>query len=116
MRSGAGAREDREGKAGEEVDAAVRVLPPRRRRVVPHAPGKWRGGRPRYSWAELLKRVFLVDVLTCPRCGGERKVLAAIHDPAAIRKVLEALGLPFEVPVLAAARPPPPGQGEMEFG
>ena len=23
----------------------------------------------RWSWAELLKRVFAVDVLACPRCG-----------------------------------------------
>jgi hypothetical protein len=26
--------------------------------------------RGRLSWAELLLRVFLVDVLTCPRCQG----------------------------------------------
>ena len=29
-------------------------------------------------------RTFLIDVLVCPRCSGTRKVLAAIHDPAAI--------------------------------
>jgi hypothetical protein len=30
-----------------------------------------------------MKRVFLVDVLQCESCGGERKVLAAIHPPLA---------------------------------
>ena len=28
------------------------------------------GRRRRYSWAELMKRVFAVDVLRCPRCGA----------------------------------------------
>src|SRR5260370_40523692 len=34
-----------------------------------------------YSWAELMKRVFLVDVLECDRCGGRLKIIAAIHSP-----------------------------------
>ena len=38
----------------------------------------------RYSWAELLRRVFEVEVLVCPHCGGARRLLAAIHDPASI--------------------------------
>ncbi|MCP4037317.1 MAG: ATP-dependent helicase HrpA [bacterium] len=58
----------------------------------------------------MLQRVFLIDVLRC-RCGGLRTVLAAIHDPDSIRKVLSAMGLSSEVPVLAAARGPPE-QGE----
>ena len=91
--------------ASSEDEATCRVLP---RRVVPHAPGKRRrGGRGRrYSWAVLLHRVYLIDVLRCP-CGGRRTVLAAIHDPDSIRKVLEAMGLSSEVPVLPAARGPP---------
>lgn len=55
-------------------------------------------------------RTFLIDVLRCP-CGGLRTVLAAIHDPGSIRKVLGALGLSSEEPVVAAARGPPE-QGE----
>ncbi|MDO8349366.1 MAG: transposase [Planctomycetota bacterium] len=92
-----------EGEAGGEV-ARGAVL----RRIVPHAPGKRRrGGRRRYPWAELMRRVFLIDVLVCPRCGGPRRLLAAIHDPAAIRRVLGAMGLVAEVPVLCPARSPP---------
>ena len=82
--------------------------------TVPQLPGKRRSGRRRYSWAELLRRVFLIDVLVCPRCGGTRRLLAAIHDPAAIRKVLGAMGLPAEVPMLASARSPP-RQRELEW-
>ena len=81
---------------------------------LPHAPGKRRRGRRRHSWAELMRRVFLIDVLRCWRCGGTRRLLAAIHDPAAIRKVLGAMGLPAEVPKLASARSPP-RQRELEW-
>jgi len=71
--------------------------------------------RRRYSWAELLARVFLIDVLLCRHCGGRRRLLAAIHDPESIRRVLVAMGLPTETPVLAAPRGPPSaeaGSGE----
>ena len=94
-----------EGEEGPQ--ATCRVLGDR---FVPHAPKpRVRGKRRRYPWAELLRRVFLVDVLACP-CGGRRKVLAAIHDPDSIRRVLEALGLPSEAPELAPARGPPGGE------
>ena len=56
-----------------------------------------------YTWAELMKRVFLVDVLQCERCGGQMKILAAIHPPDATRKILECLGLPSRAPPLAPA-------------
>ena len=63
--------------------------------------------RKRYSWAELMKRVFEVDVLICEHCGGTRKLLAFLTEPRAIRRILEHLGLPAEPPPLAQARPPP---------
>ncbi len=56
-----------------------------------------------YSWAELMRRVFAVDVLECPRCSGKMRVLAAIHAPEAIRAILDCLGLPSRAPPLAAA-------------
>jgi hypothetical protein len=62
--------------------------------------------RPRnYSWAELMRRVFEVDVLECPSCGGRMKVLATIHPPHATRAILECLSLPARAPPIA---PPPP--------
>ena len=63
--------------------------------------------RRRYSWAELMKRVFLVDVLICEHCGGTRKLLTFLSEPRAVRRILEHLGLPSESPPVAAARPPP---------
>jgi len=57
-------------------------------------------GRPlrRYPWADLLRRVFAVDVLECPDCGGPMRILAAIHPPEATRAILECLGLPSRPP------------------
>jgi hypothetical protein len=56
-----------------------------------------------YSWAQLMKRVFLLDVLQCKRCGGRMKILAAIHPPHATAKILECLGLPSRAPPLSPA-------------
>ena len=61
----------------------------------------------RIAWTRLLKRVFGVDVETCHLCGGKMKIIAAIEDPAVIRKILEHLGLPFRPPQVFPARGPP---------
>ena len=45
------------------------------------------------AWTYHLKRVFEVDALRCPACGGRMRVLAAITDPDAARKILECLAL-----------------------
>jgi hypothetical protein len=61
----------------------------------------------RLPWALLLKRVFMTDALTCPKCHGRMKILAAITKPDAIRKILDHLGISGEAPRRTAARPPP---------
>ena len=61
----------------------------------------------RLPWAVLLRRVFLVDALECPRCGGRMKIIAAVTKPASVRRILQHLGLPSEAPELHPARPPP---------
>jgi len=65
-----------------------------------------RSKKPRnYSWAQLLKRVFEFDVLSCPRCGGRMRVLCAINSPPAIEKILACLGLTSGAPPIAPAKP-----------
>ena len=59
----------------------------------------------RSTWAELLRRVFAVDALTCPHCGGPRRLIAQLTDPIVVRKILAHLGLPTEPPRPAPARP-----------
>ncbi len=61
----------------------------------------------RYSWPELMKRVFGTDVLRCHRCRNRRQIVALITQPDVIRRILEHLGLPADPPSLAPARSPP---------
>ena len=67
-------------------------------------PSKPKSARQRnYTWSELMKRVFLVDVFQCERCGGRMKIIASIHPPDTTGKILECLGLPSRAPPLASA-------------
>jgi hypothetical protein len=61
------------------------------------APGRW-------PWARLLRRVFALDVLVCPRCAGPRRIRGAVTEPHAGRRLLAALGLGTAPP---PARPVP---------
>jgi hypothetical protein len=58
----------------------------------------------RIPWAELLRRVFAVDVLRCVCCGGRIKIIATVTDPEAVRKILTCIGLPARPPPVAPAR------------
>jgi hypothetical protein len=43
------------------------------------------------SWAQRLKRVFGIDIETCPACGGAVRIIASIEDPVIIKKILAHL-------------------------
>ena len=43
------------------------------------------------TWAQRLKRVFKIDIETRETCGGKMKVIAAIEDPAVIKRMLAHL-------------------------
>ena len=58
----------------------------------------------RMRWAQLLKRVFDIDIERCPHCGGQLKLIAAIGDAAAIARILTHLGLAAQPPPRAPAR------------
>ena len=63
------------------------------------------------TWAQRLKRVFKIDILTCADCGGALKVIASIEDPAVIKQILAHLERRAEpaTPVFRPfARAPPP--------
>jgi hypothetical protein len=83
----------------------------RARLRAPHRGGQSRSRRQRLPWADLLRRTFGIDVLVCPQCAGPRRVLAAIHDPAAIARVLGALGLTAAGADPAGCRAPPAAAG-----
>jgi hypothetical protein len=56
-----------------------------------------------WTWAQLMRRAFDVDVLVCRACGGRLRLIATILDPGTIRAMLRSLGLATE----AADRGPP---------
>jgi hypothetical protein len=46
-----------------------------------------------WTWAALMRRVFALDVLACPRCGGRLRAIATVQDQAVVRAILAHLGL-----------------------
>jgi len=57
----------------------------------------------RMRWAQLLKRVFDIDIEQCPHCGGQLTLIAAIEEPAVIQRILTHLGLAAQLPPRAPA-------------
>ncbi len=58
---------------------------------------------PSKGWAEMIKKVYEVDPLLYPQCGGEMKVISFIEDHKVIDRIIGHLKLTFH-----AERPPPP--------
>jgi hypothetical protein len=56
----------------------------------------------RVTWAALIKAVYEVDPLKCPKCGGTMRIVGFIEEPAVIEKILRHCQLWKEAP-----RPPP---------
>jgi hypothetical protein len=50
------------------------------------------------DWARLMKRVFEIDVLECPRCGSRMQRIAFLTDSAVVQKILRCLNLPIHAP------------------
>jgi len=67
----------RYGRPGPDVHARERDASPRAAGTA----GAW-------TWAALMRRVFDLDVLACPRCGGRLRVLATVQDPRAVQAIL----------------------------
>ena len=57
--------------------------------------------------AQRLKRVFNIDIETCPACGGSARIVACIEDPEVIGKILAHLA--GKTTDLEATRPPSRG-------
>jgi hypothetical protein len=64
-------------------------------------PGSSAKGRMR--WAQLLKRVFDIDIERCPHCGGQLTLIVAIEEPVGIARILTHLGLSAQPPPRAPA-------------
>ena len=54
-----------------------------------------------------MHRAFGIDVLACAHCGGRLRLIATLHDPAVIRKILAHLALATRGRVPAPPHPSP---------
>jgi hypothetical protein len=62
-----------------------------RDRIVPRrSRGRMDSDKPRapMSWMQRLKRVFAIDIESCPQCDGKLRVIACIEEPQLIAKIL----------------------------
>ena len=60
---------------------------------------------PRWSWAQLLQRVFVLDMARCHWCQqGMLRLIAVITQGEVIRKILHHLKLSVDPPTIAPAR------------
>ena len=82
------AEERLQGSGSGEVEEAVPAPPERAAR--------------RRRWANLIRRVYEVDPLVCPRCGAEMRVVGFITEPRLIRRILDHIRKRDRV-----SRPPP---------
>ncbi len=53
---------------------------------------------PSKKWRECIKKIYEVDPLCCPKCGGEMKIISFINEYLVIRQILEHLGLWVQKP------------------
>jgi len=58
---------------------------------------------PTKGWAEMIRKVYEVDPMVCPQCGGQMKVIAFLTDYPVVDRIIHHLKLTF-----VAEKPPPP--------
>jgi hypothetical protein len=51
----------------------------------------------------MIRKVYEVDPMLCPKCGGAMKAVAFLTEYAVVDRIIDHLKLTF-----AAAKPPPP--------
>ena len=65
---------------------------------------------PSKSWADMIRKVYEIDPLLCPSCGGKMSIISFIDDHKVIDKIIAHLELTFET-----ERPPPPQVVQQEL-
>jgi len=58
---------------------------------------------PSKGWAAMIRKVYEVDPMVCPKCGSRMKVVAFLAEVAVVDRIIDHLKLTF-----VAAKPPPP--------
>ena len=76
------------GRAGEGAEGQRYARTP----TAPVEPVSEFAARAKAAWARLIRKVYEVDPLECPKCKGPMRVIALIDDPGVVRRILEHLG------------------------
>jgi Putative transposase len=63
---------------------------------------------PSKGWAEMIRKVYEVDPMVCPKCGSRMKVVAFLTAHAVIDRIIDHLQMTF------VAQKPPPAQAAFE--
>ncbi|MES9901458.1 MAG: transposase [Sedimenticola sp.] len=58
-------------------------------------------------WAMMLARIYEINPLVCPRCGGEMRIIAFITEREPVGRILRHIGEPDSAPEISPARGPP---------
>jgi len=62
------------------------------------------------SWARLIRKIYEVNPLTCPICGGDMKIIAPVEDYKVVKKILDYL----KIYGFKRKRPPPIRPGQLD--
>ena len=65
---------------------------------------------PGLGWVGVIPKVYEIDPLLCPKCGGQMRIIAFIEDHKVIDRIIAHLKLSFH-----AERPPPPQFHQQEL-
>jgi hypothetical protein len=65
---------------------------------------------PSKGWAAMIRKVYEVDPMLCPKCGGSMKVITFLTEHAVVDRIIDHLKLTF-----VAERPPSPQVAFQEY-
>jgi len=68
-----------------------------------HVIGEKRRPVPSKSWAAMIRKVYEVDPMKCPKCGNRMKIVAFLTQDSVVDRIIDHLKLSF------VAEKPPPG-------
>lgn len=64
----------------------------------------------RKRWANLIRHIYEVDPLVCPRCGGVMKIISFITEQRVIRAILDSVRRSCTPSPAGSLHPPPPAR------
>ena len=64
----------------------------------------------RKRWANLIRHIYEVDPLVCPRCGGMMKIISFITEQGVIRAILDSVRRSGTPSTAGSLHPPPPAR------